>query len=473
VKTSSIRFRLSLMVLALTLVVVGVLSVAAYIEFEESLLGNVDATLSAMAEGMRATLDGMESSENQEAELRAIAGYHKSGEQARYRIWADESKDSMFASGSPDDPFEARILDPLVKERPEVGESSLFNVSDKMKGRNSTFRVIWFRFASGQQVMNVLVARSCGYVYHELAEFLQLLLIVGGSATLLTGLLVPIIISHGLRAIADVGAKLGQITHSNLTNDSGIMPDVPIELKPFQSALQEMLSRLHKAMQQQEQLTADVAHELRTPLAIIKSTLQTLRMRDRPAIEYEQGIDDTLKDVDRVEHLISQLLSLTRLDAADAVHNPTEIRLDALLRSLTDVFHDRASQQGGRVVFANSTPILVRGDETELWQLFSNLLDNAIRHGPRGGFVHVALQEGPDSWATVCVHDNGGAIPPESLAHLFDRFYRVDSSRSQTSGGSGLGLAIARGIVQRHHGDIAITSDPKAGTSAVVHLPRP
>ena len=471
-KTPSIRLRLSLMVLALAVAIIVVLSVAAYIELEESLLGNVDATLSAMAEGMRATLDGTESRENQEAEFRAIAGYHKSGERARYRIWVDESEENLFLGGSPDDPFEARLLYLPVEKRPDVGESSLFNVSDKMKGGSSRFRVVWLRFASGPQVTNVLVARSCSYVYHELAEFIQLLLAVGGSVTLLSALLAPVIVSRGLRAITDIGAKLGQITHSNLTNDSAIMPDVPVELKPFKSALQEMLSRLHRAMQQQEQLTADAAHELRTPLAVIKSTLQTLRMRARPAAEYEAGIDDTLKDVDRMERLIGQLLSLARLDAAGAVRHPTEIRLDALLESLTEAFRDPAERQGGRQVYTNSVPVSVQGDETELWQLFSNLLDNAIRYGPQRGLVHVTLQDRPDTWATVCIHDEGGKIPPESLPHLFDRFYRVDSSRSQFSGGSGLGLAIAREIVQRHHGDIGIVSDPQTGTVVTVHLPR-
>jgi signal transduction histidine kinase len=471
VKPLSIRLRLSLMVLILTLAIIAVLSIAAYIEFEESLLGNTDDTLTAMAEGMRATLDGQDSRENLDAEFQAIVGYDESGQQTRYRIWADGNDENMFPIGSPD-ALKDRLLYPPVEEQPDVGESSLFNLSRKMEDGKTIFRVIWLRFARDQRVVNVLVARSCGYVYHELGEFLGLLLMVGGSVILLTALLVPILVSHGLRAITDTGAGLGQITHRSLKTDGDIRPDVPIELRPFKSALQEMLSRLHKAMQQQERLTADAAHELRTPLAIIKSTLQTMRIRARPAIEYEEGIDDTLKDVDRMEHLIGQFLSLARLDAADTVRNPMDIRLDTLLESLTDIFRDRAEQLGGQVVCTNSVPVSVQGDEMELRQLFSNLLDNAIRYGPPKGRIHVVLEDGPDTWATVCIHDDGGAIPPECLPHLFDRFYRVEPSRSQTSGGSGLGLAIAREIVQRHHGDIAITSDPQTGTSVIVHLCR-
>jgi len=104
--------------------------------------------------------------------------------------------------------------------------------------------------------------------------------------------------------------------------------------------------------------------------------------------------------------------------------------------------------------------------------LFGNLLDNAVRYGPPGGTVRVTLENSSDRRVTVAVHDDGGRIPPDALAHLFDRFYRVDSSRSQASGGSGLGLAIAREIALRHDGNIAITSDAQTGTSAIVHLPR-
>jgi signal transduction histidine kinase len=473
VKPLSIRLRLSLMVLVFTLTITSVLSISAYIEFEESLLGNIDDTLTAMAEGIQAELYRQDNREHREAALRAITGYGTSERSSQYRIWLDGSERDIFASDSSGGPLPPALLHLPAEEQPDVNDFTLFNVAgDPESKREYVLRAIWMRHISHEGITNILVARSCAYVYHELGEFLGLLLMVGGSVTLLTVLLVPIVISHGLHAITDLGAKLGQITHSSLKSDAGILPEVPIELKPFKAALQEMLLRLHEAMQRQEQLTADVAHELRTPLAIIKSTLQTLRMRARPATEYEQGIDDALKDVDRMEHLVSQLLSLARLDAAGAVRNPAAIRLHTLLESLTDVFDDRARQQGGRVVFENSAPVSVRGDETELWQLFSNLLDNAIRYGPREGLIRVDLRTEPDAWATVCVHDEGGAIPPESLPHVFDRFYRVDASRSPASGGSGLGLAIACGIAQRHGGHIDITSDPQAGTSVVVRLPR-
>jgi len=454
----------------LTLVIITVLSVAAYIEFEESLLRNIDATLRAMGEGVRAELDEQDTREHREAELQAITGRGDSNYHARYRIWVEQNNEDMFVSDPPDDPFMQLLLRPPAKERPDVDALSLFSITDEVG--LGTFRAIWMRYAGQQQVVNILVARSSGYVYHELGEFLRLLLLLGGSVTLLALLLVPMIISWGLRPIAYAGRQLEQITHRSLWQENRVMGDVPIELRPFKTALDGMLVRLDKAMRQQEQLTADSAHELRTPLAIAKSTLQSLRMQPRQAAEYEEGVDDALQDIERMERLVGQLLTLARLDAVDEVSNAAEVRLDILLESLTEVFDNRAAQQGASEIYVSGAAASVQGDETELRQLFSNLVDNALRYGPPKGVVRITLEDGPGAWVTARVHDDGGSIPPEHLPHLFDRFYRVDPSRSQTCGGTGLGLAIARQIVQRHHGHISITSDSQTGTSVVIQLPR-
>jgi heavy metal sensor kinase len=474
VKPLSIRLQLSLMVSLLTLVVIAVLSVAAYMDFWKSLLRNEDTTLRAMGEGIRAELDEPQSRDTREARLHAVTGRDGSSHPTRYRIWMEDSEKDAFVSDPPDDLVIRLLLHPPAEKRPEVGAFSLFDLpGEPARGKEHMLRVLWMRYSADQQIVNALVARSSNSVYHELGEFLKLLLLLGGGMTLLAFLLVPAVISWGLRPITRAGEQMEQITHLSLRQEDRALGDVPSELRPFKSSLEKMLSRLNDGVGQQERLTADVAHELRTPLAIIKSTLQTLRMRPRAAGEYEEGIDDALLDVERMERLVGQLLTLARLDAVGEVANPTEVRLDVMLESLAEVFEDRAKRQGGRIALAGGASVSVQGDEAELRQLFSNLIDNALRYGPTAGTIQITLQPGPGEQTTVCVHDEGGTIPPESLPHLFDRFYRADSSRSSTaSGGSGLGLAIAHEIVKRHHGDITITSEPQTGTSVVVHLPR-
>jgi two-component system heavy metal sensor histidine kinase CusS len=424
-----------------------------------------------MGEGIRAQLDE-QGDTGYEAEWRAIVGYGKSGYAADCRVWTDSESKDLFTTSSAEKPLPQGFLHPPAEKQPEVGGFTLFNIPERTAmGRTYKFRALWMRQVSGPQITNILVARSSHHVYHESVEFLQLLLWFGGGIMLAALLLVPRIVSWGLRPICYAGRHLDQITHRNLQEETQTMGEVPVELQPFKSALDGMLVRLNKAVQQQKQLTADVTHELRTPLAIMKSTLQTLRMKPRTVAECEEGMDDALRDMGRMEQLVAQLLTLARLDAVDEVANPTEVRLDLLLESLAEVFDGRAESQGAKVVLAERSAIVVHGDENELRQLFTNLLDNALRYGPPGGVIRINLEDGPGSRATVCVHDDGGAIPPESLPHLFDRFYRVDPSRSQACGGAGLGLAIAHQIVQRHHGDIMVTSTPQTGTSVTVQLP--
>ncbi len=122
------------------------------------------------------------------------------------------------------------------------------------------------------------------------------------------------------------------------------------------------------------------------------------------------------------------------------------------------------------MILEESSATTIRSDLDELVRLFSNVLDNAVRYGPPGGTIRVALKGGPDGYATVYIHDEGGNIPPDAMPHLFDRFYRVDQSRSCSTGGAGLGLAIAREIVRRHNGDILVTSSPDSGTLVSIRL---
>ena len=284
--------------------------------------------------------------------------------------------------------------------------------------------------------------------------------------------LATLIVFWGIRPIRQTSAKLRQITHHNIGNEGLLELGAPIELVPFVEALKEMLGRLGKVLHQQRQFTADVSHELRTPLSLAKSTLQAARTRDRDISAYKEAIDETLSDLDRMEQLIGQLLLLARTGESQGIAQAKDAALDGMLRELAQVFDARASEAGGSVACDDLPATLVRGDEEQLAQLFSNLLDNAIKHGPVGGTVRVTLEHDSDKGCIVRVQDEGGNIPQEALPHLFDRFYRVDSSRARATGGAGLGLAIAREIARRHGGEIDVCSSPSAGTRFCVRLPR-
>jgi signal transduction histidine kinase len=237
-------------------------------------------------------------------------------------------------------------------------------------------------------------------------------------------------------------------------------------------ALNDMLNRLNSVLERQKQFTSDAAHELRTPLAAAKSTLQATQMQQRQPDEYRQAIHNTLEDIARLEQLIEQLLILARMDEAGIQTVKDDVQLDVLLRELADTYNEKAKQEGGKVVLTESSATTIQGNLDELTRLFSNILDNAFRYGRSGGIVSIALRPGPDGYATVSIHDDGGNIPSEAIPRLFDRFYRVDHSRSSSTGGIGLGLAIARKIARRHNGDISIKSDSGSGTLVSIQLAR-
>ncbi len=470
-KPMSIKFRLTLLVSLLTLAIILILSLVAYVETKESLLRSVDTILRATGNAIVASFEEGDSWEERVNDFRSVMGNPNAGDFAWCRIWADGSEKDMFSIGLSSYPRRSSLQKRLSEKEPEAGETALFSMTAMVDHDSEyPFRVLWIRRVAGQQTINVLVGRSSHQIHQELVEFCQLLLVVGASLMALAFLVTPMLVSWGLRPIARASAQLRKITHKSLKQDRENHATAP-ELSPFVAALDDMLTRLDDAMRRQRQFIADAAHELRTPVAIVKSTLQTTSLQPRTATEYEESIEETLQDIGRLERLIEQLLSLASLEESDQRNKLSDVHLGALLAETVGMFEARAAQRGSRILFPNPPAIRLKGDEGQLRQLFGNLIDNALRHGPAGGTIRVSLEHGPNNHVSVSVHDEGGRIPPEALAQLFDRFYRVDSSRAQASGGSGLGLAIAREIAHRHKGDIEITSNDQDGTRVVVRLP--
>ena len=234
-----------------------------------------------------------------------------------------------------------------------------------------------------------------------------------------------------------------------------------------------MLDRLRRAFETQEQFIADASHELRTPLAVAKSSLQAAAVKGGAVDDLQQAIRDALEDLSRMQHVTEQLLMLARLGRDSNTQEAVEdIELRPLLARLAQRYEALAGRTGGDVVVMDVPHATIPGHTTMLESLFGNLIENAIVHGPPSGTVTIRGAVESGDAVTVCVHDEGGAVSPEELPHLFDRFYRTDRSRSRHTGGTGLGPAIAREITLRHEGKIWMESSPDNGTQVLVRLPR-
>lgn len=243
------------------------------------------------------------------------------------------------------------------------------------------------------------------------------------------------------------------------------------ELGRLAATFDRMLDRLERAFQRQRQFTADAAHELRTPLALLTSQADLALAQPRTQAEYRAALESIRTDTTRMSQLLADLLTLAR---ADAGHEPLVIErldLNALTDDVVSTMSPLAEGCGVRLAVADAEHVaMVEADQTRLTQLLVNLVDNGIKYTPAGGTVTVSVAETRDG-PVLEVADTGVGIAPEHLPHVFERFYRVDKARSRADGGAGLGLAICQWIARAHGGDIRVESQPGRGTAFRVRFP--
>jgi two-component system phosphate regulon sensor histidine kinase PhoR len=232
------------------------------------------------------------------------------------------------------------------------------------------------------------------------------------------------------------------------------------------------LTRLKQLERTRQEFVANVSHELRTPLSLIKGYVETLLdgAKDNPdlAAKFLQTID---RNAERLTRLIEDLLTISELESGRLKLNLQPVPLRAVVdKALADF---RAPAELRQVTLVNQTPdLLVRADPYRLEQVLCNLIDNAIKYGRGGGSVTVSAVNAEPGQTELCVHDDGPGIPPEALARVFERFYRVDKARSREQGGTGLGLSIVKHIVQSHGGRVWAKSEVGKGAAFYFTLPQ-
>jgi two-component system, OmpR family, sensor histidine kinase BaeS len=243
------------------------------------------------------------------------------------------------------------------------------------------------------------------------------------------------------------------------------------ELAGLGRAFNAMTASLRQGDLAKTAFIADVTHELRTPLTVIKGTVETLQDGAVDDLDAREGfLASITHETERLIRMVNHLLVLTRADAGVLQLQPRLLDLGALARARACQLAALAAQRGVQlsVNAPNSAPVLA--DELRLAQVIDNLLDNAIRHTPRGGKVAVTVMKG-ESKVSCAVADTGAGIAAEHLPLIFERFYRADASRSRSLGGCGLGLAISRALVTAHGGQIGAASTVGQGTTVSFCLP--
>lgn len=224
-----------------------------------------------------------------------------------------------------------------------------------------------------------------------------------------------------------------------------------------------------EAWERQQAFIANASHEIRAPLTLLRASAEVARLSYESDPDQRELLDDVLHETDHMTQLVEDLLLLSRLDAQRVPVERAPVPIAPLFRELERQLGRIATERGIalQVTPADST---ILGDSAKLRQVLLIVLDNALRHTPTGGTVQLSTRQRGKS-VEITIADDGEGIAPEHLPHLFERFYRVDSSRSQEQRGSGLGLSIAKGLIEAQSGRISIASEHKAGTTVTLRLP--
>jgi two-component system OmpR family sensor kinase/two-component system sensor histidine kinase BaeS len=241
------------------------------------------------------------------------------------------------------------------------------------------------------------------------------------------------------------------------------------EFRQLTSAFNRMAAELARADQERRNLTADVAHELRTPLHILQGNLEGLMdgVYEATPAHVEAMLDETRA----LSRLVDDLLTLALAESGQLPLVIEPVQVADLLADVQTSFSGPAEAAGVSLETTTEADLTIQADAGRLDQVLSNLVANALRYTPPGGAITLRAAS-KERGVQLIVEDTGAGIPAEELAHIFDRFWRGDRSRSHTSGaGAGLGLAIARQLVQAHGGQIEVESEPKHGTTFIITLP--
>ena len=275
---------------------------------------------------------------------------------------------------------------------------------------------------------------------------------------------------QGIRPVEEMAATARRISSSHL-GERIVTEGYPFELASLAGTFNEMLDRLEGSFDRVSRFSADIAHDLRTPVNNIRGEAEVALARARSIDEYRDALESSLEEAVRLSDLIANLLFLARAESPLAHLRRERVDVAELLDGVQQYYEASAADGGiGLSTCVGAAPVIAELDRTLMQRAVGNLVSNAVAHTLSGGtVVMTAIAE--STLVRIEVIDSGIGIPPEALPRVFDRFFRVDPSRSQASGGTGLGLAIVQGIVQLHGGKVDIVSQPGKGTRVILSVP--
>nr|WP_217444435.1 heavy metal sensor histidine kinase [Burkholderia metallica] len=331
-----------------------------------------------------------------------------------------------------------------------------------------TSRCVYARetLPSGEAIQ-VALARTATDRQSLLESYRVDIWLAAAVGALLVGALGYAVASRGLRPVESLGRQTSRIEAHNL-NARLDARGGPVELRELATSVNRMLDRLERAFVRLSQFSSDLAHDMRTPLANVISSSQITLSRARTTDEYEALIESNIEECERLQRMIENMLFLARTDNARQHLKTAELDAGSELRRLASYFQALADEAGVHIDVHGEAPVVA--DATLFRRAVSNLASNALEHAQAASTIELAVST-QGSYAVVEVTNRGVAIPPEQVERIFERFYRIDSSRHGAARNAGLGLAIVKSIMELHRGKVEVASRDGRTTFAL-YFPR-
>jgi heavy metal sensor kinase len=322
--------------------------------------------------------------------------------------------------------------------------------------------VLWFRIGGSKE--DVLLS---------VAKLDRVMFFAGLGIVVITPLCAYILAGRATRPLAKINATTARLKPENL-HERLHLRGTGDELDQLSETFNGMLDRIASYIDRHRDFIADAAHELRSPLTAIRSSVEVALNRTHSTDEYQTLLFDVLEECSGLAILVNRLLFLAEGDAGRLSSRDQVASMEKLVRESADMFQAVAESRGVDLVVEGLEPGMVRGDELHIRQVVRNLIDNAVKFTKGPGRVTVGVRaDSARKQVRLTVNDTGRGIPAEDLPRIFDRFYRADKSRSrhEDEGGFGLGLSICHAVVKSLDGDIKVESVVGRGTTFTVVLP--
>src|ERR1700722_14478991 len=455
--TLPIRLRLTAWYFAVLAVVLSAFGVSAYVAMRHSIRKTVDEELQIRAEGVHQLIERTIKRGHPEDLPEGLREHTELRQGGALLQVSDEQGNWLYRS-------------PVMSDYGVPRPATIPRRATEFLGKDVPLRIWTKKVSVAGQSYIIQSALEMDDFYESLNHF-ALLLLISIPSLLLCAVAAGYWISTRALSPVDLITQTARTISAQNLSSRLVVPDTGDELQRLSETLNGMLDRLEAAFKKITQFTADASHELRTPVAVMRTRAELSLRKARSPEEYRDVIAEVLTELEKTSGLIEQLMFLARADSgAETLHfSPTNV---------TEVLRE-ACHQGSALAEAkqigfqeqiSTDSMWIRGDATSLRRLFLILIDNAVKYTPANGQVEVSLHRN-NGYAIAQVRDTGIGITENDLPNVFERFYRADKARTRELGGVGLGLSIGRWITEVHSGTIEVQSAPGRGSVFQIRLP--